>query len=92
MQDNYRAPADPTPSMTFGFYGLKAFTVQYWNGSAWVDVPGGAVANNNLVWRQLTFSAVTTTKIRILVTSALSAYSRVMEIEAWGVAAQQNRH
>ncbi len=88
MQDSYQTPSEPTPSMTFAFYGLKAFTVQYWNGSAWVDMPGGAVTNNNLVWRQLTFAAVTTTKIRILVTSALSSYSRVMEIEAWGVAAQ----
>jgi hypothetical protein len=34
------------------------------------------------------FAAVTTSKIRILVTSALNLYSRVMEIEAWGVAAQ----
>ena len=89
MQDSYRTPSEPTPSMTFGAYGLKAFQVQYWNGSAWVDVPGGAVANNNLVWRQVQFAAVTTSKIRILVTSALNFYSRVMEIEAWGVAAQE---
>ena len=88
MQDSYRTPSEPTPTMTFAFYGLKAFQVQYWNGSAWVDVPGGGVANNNLVWRQVTFAAVTTSKIRILVTSALNAYSRVMEIEAWGVPAQ----
>ena len=88
MQDNYRSPVDPTPSMTFTFYGLKTFTVQYWNGSAWVDVPGGAVTNNTLVWRQLQFAAVTTTKIRIMITSALNQYSRVMEIEAWGIAAQ----
>ena len=89
MQDSYRTPSEPTPSMTFGAYGLKAFQVQYWNGSAWVDVPGGAVANNNLVWRQVQFAAVTTSKIRILVTNALNFYSRVMEIEAWGVAAQE---
>ncbi|HKW01637.1 MAG TPA: Ig-like domain-containing protein [Vicinamibacterales bacterium] len=88
MQDSYRTPSEPTPSMTFANYGLRTFTVQYWNGSAWVDVPGGAVANNNLVWRQVQFAAVTTSKIRILITSALNLYSRVMEIEAWGVAAQ----
>ena len=90
MQDSYRSPVDPTPTMTFAYYGLKNFEVQYWNGSAWVDVPGGAVTNNNLVWRQLTFAAVTTTKIRVLVSSALNSYSRAMEIEAWGVSAGSN--
>ena len=88
MQDNYRSPVDPTPTMTFTYYGLKAFEVQYWNGSAWADVPGGSITNNNLVWRQVTFAAVTTTKVRVLVSSALASYSRVMELEAWGVAAQ----
>jgi hypothetical protein len=88
MQDTYTAPVEPTKTMKFAFYGLKNFEVQYWNGSAWVDVPGGLVTNNNLVWRQLAFAAITTSTIRIFVTGALGNYSRVMEIEAWGVAAQ----
>jgi len=87
MQDNYRSPVDPTPTMTFSYYGLKAFEVQYWNGTTWVDVPGGSITNNTLVWRQISFSPVTTTKIRVLISSALNLYSRVMELEAWGVAA-----
>ena len=37
--------------------GLRAFEVQYWNGSAWVAVPGGAVTNNNQVWRQVVVRA-----------------------------------
>jgi subtilisin family serine protease len=87
MQDNYRTPVEPTATLTFSYYGLKNFEVQYWNGTTWVDVPGGAITNNNLVWRQLTFAAVTTNKIRVLVSNALSSYSRVMELEAWGVPA-----
>src|SRR6185295_10991801 len=52
LQDNYGAPAAPTPSMTFSQYGLRDFEVQYWTGSAWVDVAGGAITSNSLVWRQ----------------------------------------
>jgi hypothetical protein len=58
--------------------------VQYWSGSAWTDVPGGAVTNNNLVWRQFTFAPVTTTKIRVLVTAtADGVWSRIAEVEAY---------
>jgi len=85
MQDSYTMPADPTPTMTFASWGLKTFEVQYWTGSAWAAVPGGAIVNNNLVWRKVTFTPITTTKIRVLVTSALNGYSRMVEIEAWGV-------
>jgi hypothetical protein len=87
MQDNYSAPVEPTPTLTFTSWGLRAFEVQYWTGTAWVDVPNGAVTANNLVWRQFTFGAVTTSKIRVYVTGALNGYSRVIEVEAWGVPA-----
>jgi uncharacterized membrane protein len=84
MQDNYSAPGEPTPTMTFTSWGLRGFEVQYWNGAAWATIPGASVTNNNLVWRQFAFGAVTTTKIRIVITAALNGYSRVMEVEAWG--------
>jgi hypothetical protein len=83
VQDSYGAPSDPTPSMTFTRYGIRDFEVQYWTGTAWQDVPGGAIVGNNLVWRQVTFAALTTTKIRVLVTNALNSYSRITEVEAW---------
>jgi uncharacterized membrane protein len=84
MQDNYSAPAEPTPTMTFTSWGLRGFEIQYWNGAAWNAIPGASVTNNNLVWRQFSFAAVTTTRIRVLITAALNGYSRVMEFEAWG--------
>jgi peptidyl-Asp metalloendopeptidase len=84
VQDAYTAPADPTATMTFSLYGLTDFTVQYWDGTQWLAVPGGAVSGNRLVWRQLTFAALTTTKIRVLVTGALNTWSRITEIEAYG--------
>jgi hypothetical protein len=83
IQDNYQSPVDPTDTMTFSQYGITAFDVQYWNGSSWVTVTGGSVTGNNKVWRKLTFSAISTSKIRVNVTNSLSNYSRIVEIEAW---------
>ena len=87
MQDNYQTPVEPTPTMTFGLWGIRAFEVQYWTGTSWQAIPGAAVANNNLVWRQVFFAPITTTRIRLNVTAALNGYARVIELEAWGIAA-----
>ena len=90
MQDNYTAPVEPTPTMTFTLWGLRTFDMQYWDGSAWVALPGGVVINNNLVWRQTTFVPITTSKIRVFITAALNGYSRAIEVEAWGVSSGVN--
>jgi hypothetical protein len=82
-QDNYSDPVQPTSSMTTTTYALTAFEVQYWTGSAWTDVPGGNVTGNTNVWRAFTFSPITTTSIRVLVSSAAGGYSRLAEVEAW---------
>lgn len=84
LADNYAAAVEPTDSTTFTLYGIQDFTVQYWNGSAWVAVPGGAVSGNNKVMRSLSFPAVSTDRIRISISNALYWYSRVVELEAWG--------
>jgi hypothetical protein len=83
VQDNYTNPAEPTDAMTFTLYGLTIFDVQYWDGASWVTVPGGSVTGNNLVKRKFTFSPISTTKIRVLVSGALAGYSRITEVEAW---------
>jgi hypothetical protein len=69
--------------MIFTLYGVTAFQVQYWTGSVWAPVPGGSVINNNLVWRRLTFSPLTTSAIRVWVTGALASFSRITEVEAY---------
>ncbi|HEY6187308.1 MAG TPA: discoidin domain-containing protein [Pyrinomonadaceae bacterium] len=84
IQDGYNNPIMPTETMTFNLYGLTAFDVQYFNGSAWVNVPGGSISGNNLVWRKLTFSAVITNKIRVLTNASIDGWSRLAEVEAWG--------
>jgi hypothetical protein len=83
LPDNYAAGAAPTPGTTFSLYGITDFTVQTWNGAAWVTVPGGSVSGNNLVWRSFSFPAVSTDRVRVTVNKALYWYSRILEIEAW---------
>ena len=69
--------------MTFSLYGLTGFEVQYWNGSAWTTVTGGAVSGNDKAWKKLIFAAITTTKIRVLTNASVDGYSRITEVEAW---------
>ncbi len=85
IQDNYQNPQDPNETMTFSQYGLTNFEVQYWTASAWQTVPGGSVTGNNKVWRKLAFAPISTPSIRVLITGASDAYSRLAEIEAYEV-------
>jgi RHS repeat-associated protein len=87
LHDNYTQENNPTLTQTFSLYGLLAFDVQYWNGSSWVTIPGGSVAGNNKVWRKFTFSPITTTKIRVHINAVPDAWSRVVEIQAFGTSA-----
>src|SRR6185436_2169671 len=83
LQDNLNSPVEPTLDLPFTQYGLTAFQAQYWNGQAWVNIPGAGITGNNLVWRQFGFANVTTSKIRINVTGAMAGYSRITEVEAY---------
>jgi hypothetical protein len=85
LQDNYASPSEPTAAMTFSQYGITAFEVQYWTGFSWMTVPGGSVSWNNNVWRRFTFAPIETAKIRVQVNAALAWYSRIVEVEAWGI-------
>jgi hypothetical protein len=83
IQDDFANPAEPTDAMTFAQYGVTAFDVQYWDGSAWVAVPGGGVTGNNRVKRTFTFAPLTTDRVRVLVNNALAGYSRLVEVEVY---------
>jgi hypothetical protein len=86
LQDTVASPSEPTPTMEFRAYGVTGWSVQYFNGTQWVAVPGATVSGNRLVWRQFTFSPITTTAIRAVITSALDRYSYVIELEAYTAA------
>src|SRR6185295_8113319 len=87
LHDNYTQENTPTETQTFSLYGLLAFDVQYWNGTSWVTIPGGSVTGNNKVWRKFTFAAITTSKIRVYINAVPDAWSRVVEIQAFGTSA-----
>ena len=87
VQDNYTNPVEPTETQTFSLYGLTNFEVQYWNGSAWLTVPGGNITGNNKVWRKLTFPAISTNKVRVQILNSLGTWSRLTEIEVYTPAA-----
>ena len=83
LQDNYSNPIEPTETTSFSQWGLTAFNVQYWNGSAWVTVPGGSVTGNNKVWKKITFAPIDTSKIKVMVNTTVDSWTRVVEVEAW---------
>ncbi len=82
-QTNYTAPVEPTDTLTTTL-GLTDFTVQGWDGGAWVVL--ASVTGNNLVKRTLIFPAFATDRIRVNVTLAPNE-SRLAEVEAWTAAA-----
>jgi hypothetical protein len=80
---------DTTPATS---YGITNFNVQYWDGSAFVDVPGGAVTGNTLARRKFVFPTITTDRIRVVVNdSADHLFSRIVEIEAFSCTPAMNR-
>ncbi len=87
LQDRNAAPVEPTSGLTFTQYGITSFNVQYWDGVAWQAVPGGTITGNNKVWTKISFPAVKTGKIRVVVNGSKdNQYSRIVEIEAYSVA------
>lgn len=83
VQDNYQSPVEPTLTTTFtSTHANTGFDVQYWDGSAWVNIT--SVTGNNKIWRQFTFSPITTTKVRVVVTATGDNYAYLTEVEAWG--------
>jgi hypothetical protein len=87
VPDDVATTVDPAPTKIFTLYGITAFDVQYWSGSAWITVPGGSVTGNNLVWRTFSFPAVSTDRIRVVANAATSyGFSFVCELQAWAAA------
>ena len=83
LQDNYASPVQPTASTPSKLYGVTDFSVQTWNGTAWVTQ--GTVSANSLVMRTVNFAAaVTTDRVRVNITNAKQSFSRIVEVEAWG--------
>lgn len=75
---------EPTLDMTTTLF-LTPMVMQYWNGSTWVDVPGGTFTSSDKVWIQLKLSQpIETNKIRFTFASNSTSWIRVVEVEAYG--------
>ena len=83
VQDAWDTPSEPSPTLTWRYWGVTDFTVQAWTGSAWQTVPGGVIRGNTLVKRAITFPPLTTTRIRVLIEGTVDGWSRLTEVEAF---------
>ncbi len=89
VQNDFRNPVVPDENTDASLYGIQDFEVQAWNGLAWVTVPGGTITGNTKAMRVITLNTpVTTTGIRVLVNMGRVHFSRIVEVEAYGVAGQ----
>ncbi len=83
VRDDYTNPAAPSDATPGSLYHLINFSVQYWTGSQWSQVPNANVVSNTLVKRTFSFPAIETSRIRVVMTSGAGGYSRIAELEAW---------
>ncbi|MDQ3803620.1 MAG: M36 family metallopeptidase [Acidobacteriota bacterium] len=85
LQNEFRSPVEPDATTPANLYGIRDFEVQYWDGSAWATVPGGAVVNNDKAMTIILIpQGVTTERIRVFVTAGRENFSRIIEVEAFG--------
>jgi hypothetical protein len=84
LQNNFLMPVEPTTETRADLYGNEDFDVQYFDGSTWVTVPGGAVTGNDRAMRVFLFEPITTTKIRVVINKGRNHYSRITEVESFG--------
>lgn len=62
-------------------YGATGYDLDYWNGTSWVNLV--SITGNNKLWRQFTFSPISTTKIRLTVNAVPDGYARIAELECF---------
>lgn len=66
-------------------FEARAFTLHYWDGSGWSEIPGAAVEGNSEQHVVLAFAApVTTEKIRFYTEAADDGHIRLFEILVYG--------
>jgi hypothetical protein len=63
---------------------VTAFSLQSWNGSSWIDIPGAGITGNTNTHVTFTFSSsVTTPKVRLVTPAGASDFARFLEIQVW---------
>ncbi|MEV5891939.1 galactose-binding domain-containing protein [Nonomuraea fuscirosea] len=62
-----------------------SWKLQYWNGSAYVDVPGAsAYSLTKNAYNSVTFTATATTRLRVLLTGSGTSSVGLLEVRAYG--------
>lgn len=90
VQNDFRNPVEPTPATPANDYGIEDFQLQYFDGTTWLPIPGGAITGNDKAMRVILIpSGITTTKIRVHVTKGREHFSRIVEVEAFGCSATE---
>lgn len=65
-----------------GMAPLGDFNLKYWNGSAWLDLPGGSVTGNTSAERIISFTTPTaTTKVRLEFTKSGTTPTVIRELQ-----------
>jgi hypothetical protein len=63
---------------------LTAFSVQYYDGTAWKEIPATKVTANDAVDWHAAFPPVNADRLRVIVTDAPGGIARIWEIEVYG--------
>jgi len=84
LQDDYEHASAPGESTQFSKDGLTDFDVQVLN-NGWTTV--ASITGNSLVKRTVTFPPIATSYLRIVNKAGLNSYARIVEVQAWGIAA-----
>jgi len=89
LQNNWTTAGEPDANTPATGEGILDFRLEYWTGTAWTQIPGTPnVTDNDKAMRAFTFPAVTTSKIRVVVTASRNNWSRIVELEAYGLIGQ----
>lgn len=89
LQNDFHNPVVPDDNTDASAYGIQDFEIQTWDGFSWVTVPGGTISGNNKAMRVITLGTpITTTGVRVLVQSGRVHFSRIVELEAYGLSGQ----
>ena len=68
---------------TFFDSQVGSFSLQSWNGSSFVNIPGASITGNINSQVTFTFSTINTQKVRLVTSSTSDSFARYMEIQVW---------
>ena|GEM_PF-2272584 len=90
LQNDFTNPQEPTPLTPADLYGIKDFEVQTCNGGTCTTIPTiGTVTGNDKAMRIFVLaSPVNATGVRIKINDGREHFSRLVEVEVFGCAAQ----